>query len=133
MFNSKFQGNTFQDSVIFSCVGYKPQAIIEARYRTNNIGIYPEYFKILKDVKITGKFMGVVLTQLTAPKSEFVVTQIDTKNINPFPRNQIYKKGNICDNGIAINTALLKSYNFILPTKKDSLAISSISNGLSSN
>lgn len=107
--------------------------IIEARYGTSNNGIYPEYFKIIKDVKIFGKFLGTTLDQLTAQKSEFIVTQINTNGIIPFPKNEIYKKGNICDNGAAINTALLKKYNFILPTKKDSLAISSITKDISAN
>jgi hypothetical protein len=107
--------------------------VIEARYGTNNNGIYPEYFKIIKDVKIYGKFLGTVIDQITAQKSEFIVTLINTKNISAFPKNEIYKKGNICDNGIAINTALLKSYNFIPATKKDSLAISSITKDIAAN
>ena len=107
--------------------------LIEARYGVSNNGIYPEYFKIIKDVKIYGKFLGTVLDQITAQKSEFIVTQINTKNVTPFPKNEIYKKGNICDNGIAINTALLKDYNFIPQTKKDSLAISSITKDIAAN
>lgn len=106
---------------------------IEARYRSSNGEIYPQYFKISKDVKIYGKFMGTVLNQLTAQKSEFVITQINTKNVSPIPKNEAYKKGNICDNGVAINTALLTNYNFILPTKKDSLAISSIAKDISAD
>jgi hypothetical protein len=106
---------------------------IEARYRAYDNGIYPQYFKIIKDVKLTGKFLGTVVDQLTAQRSEFVVTQINTKNISPIAKSEVYKKGNICDNGVAINTALLRNYNFILPTKKDSLAISSIEKDSSVN
>jgi hypothetical protein len=107
--------------------------VIEARYGVSNNGIYPEYFKVIKDVKFYGKFLGTVIDQVTAQKSEFIVTQINTKGISAFPKNEVYKKGNICDNGVAINTALLKDYNFIPPTKKDSLAISSIAKDIGAN
>jgi hypothetical protein len=105
----------------------------EGRYRANDNGIYPYYFRVIKDVKVTGKFLGTVLDQTISQKSEFIVTKIDTKNISPITKSEMYKKGNLCDNGVAINTALLKSYNFIPPTKKDSLTISSIAKDISDN
>ncbi|MDB5286921.1 MAG: hypothetical protein JWR05_1870 [Mucilaginibacter sp.] len=107
--------------------------IIEVKYNAIDNKIYPEFFSIKKSVSITGKFLGIVINQITEQRSEFIVTQIITNDIKPFQKNEIYKKGNICDNGVAINTAYLKSYNFILPTKKDSLAISGISKDIATN
>lgn len=106
---------------------------VECRYQTSNNQIYPGYFKVTQTVKISGKFMGVVVDQVTAQKSEFVVTQFMAKNISPFTKSDIYKKGNICENGVAMNADMLKNYNFILPTKKDSLAISSITQDITAD
>jgi len=99
---------------------------VEARYDADKFGVYPEYFKYTSSSYIYGKCLGVSINQTIDRKSEFVITGIDTVDRLPFPRNEIYKKGNICNNGAAINTEMLKSYNFIKPTQKDSLAISAI-------
>jgi hypothetical protein len=106
---------------------------VECRYQNSDNYLYPDYFKATKTVKIFGKFMGVVLDQVTAQKSEFVVTQFAAKNINPFAKSETYKKGNMCDNGVAMNADMLKNYNFILPTKKDSLVISSIAKDIAAD
>ncbi|MGZ3872294.1 MAG: carboxypeptidase-like regulatory domain-containing protein [Mucilaginibacter sp.] len=123
------QLNNVKERSLLGIHGRTINFMVEANYGIDNGGIYPEYFRLTKDVKIYGKFLGVVLNQVTQQKSEFIVTGTETKNIAPFTKNETYKKGNICGNGIAINTALLKNYNFILPTKKDSLTIDSISKG----
>jgi hypothetical protein len=35
----------------------------------------------------------------------------------------VYKKGNLCGNGVAISDTLLRKYTIIIPSKKESIDI----------
>ncbi|MCC8425780.1 carboxypeptidase-like regulatory domain-containing protein [Mucilaginibacter sp. UR6-11] len=98
----------------------------EVNYERSGNKIYPRFFKFDVMVHIGGKFSGTTLDQTYNPRSEYVTTDISTTNLTPFARSEVYKKGNLCNNGVAINDALLKEHNFITPSTKDSLAISSM-------
>lgn len=100
--------------------------IIEAGYNNSKSGIYPGYLKWNISLYQKGKVFGNILDQSITQKSEFVITGIDTANTQAIPKNEIYKKGNICKNGSEINTEMLKQYNFIKRTKRDSIAIHEI-------
>lgn len=117
-----------KEKSFFNMHGRLVKLLVEARFESNKHGTYPDYFKFnsAHHIYTNGKFLGQVIDQISEQKSEFVITGLDTLNALPFSRSDIYKKGNICNNGMAMNTSLLKNYNFIKPTKKDSLAISSI-------
>jgi len=95
-------------------------------YTSTGDHIYPNYYSMAFSYNVTGKFMGTVLNQAVENKSEFVVTGFNNAaGIAPFERKLVYKKGNICNNGAAINDALLKDYTIIKLTQKDSSAIKS--------
>ncbi|MDB5003487.1 MAG: hypothetical protein JWQ34_1712 [Mucilaginibacter sp.] len=98
----------------------------EVNYERSGNKIYPKFFKFDVMVHIGGKFLGTAFDQTYNPRSEYVTTDISTNDLKPFARGEVYKKGNLCNNGIAINDTLLKEHNFITPSRKDSLAISSM-------
>jgi hypothetical protein len=98
----------------------------EVNYERSGNKIYPKFFKFDATIHIGGKFLGTVFDQTYNPRSEYVTTGISTTDLKPFARSEVYKKGNLCDNGTAINDALLQQHNFITPSRKDSLAISSM-------
>ena len=75
---------------------------------------------------VNGKFMDVVLNQVVENKSEFVVSELNNTNPRPFEKRLVYIKGNICNNGAAINDALLKDHTIIKLTQKDSSAVNSL-------
>jgi hypothetical protein len=96
-------------------------------YASTGDHIYPNYYNVSLSYSVTGKFMGTVINQVVENKSEFVVTEVDKVNSEkPFDRREVYKKGNICNNGAAINDALLKNYTIIKLTQKDSTAMRSL-------
>jgi hypothetical protein len=96
-------------------------------YASRDGGIYPDYYNIDFSYSVAGKFMGTVLNQVVENKSEFVVSEVNhAPNIVPFEKRDVYKKGNICNNGAAINDALLKNYTVIKLTQKDSSAMISL-------
>jgi hypothetical protein len=97
----------------------------EVNYERLGNKIYPQFFKYDVTMHIGGKFLGTVIDQTYNPRSEYVTTDIGN-NLAPFARSETYKKGNLCNNGAAINDAQLKEHNFITPSRKDSLAISSM-------
>ncbi|SDT68364.1 CarboxypepD_reg-like domain-containing protein [Mucilaginibacter mallensis] len=100
---------------------------IKVNYLPFNSGIYPNHFVIIKSDTIRGKMLGTTFNEAEINKSEFVVTQINKgNNLKPFRKNEIYKKGNICANGMAMSDSLLKKYTIIIPSSKDSLAIKSM-------
>jgi hypothetical protein len=99
---------------------------LEVNYERSGNRIYPKFFKYDLNMHIGGKFFGTAIDQTYNPRSEYVTTDISTTNLTPFARSETYKKGNLCNNGAAINDALLKEHNFITPSRKDSLAISSM-------
>lgn len=98
---------------------------LEVKYSRVNNKIYPQFFKYESTMHIGGKFLGTPLDQTYNPRSEYVTTDL-SPDLNPFIRSELYKKGNLCDNGVAINDALLRSHNFITQSRKDSLAIGQI-------
>jgi hypothetical protein len=97
---------------------------LEVNYERSGNKIYPKFYKFNVAIHIGGKFLGTVFDQTYNPRSEYVTTDINTTDLKPFARSEVYKKGNLCNNGAAINDALLKEHNFITPSRKDSLAIS---------
>jgi len=100
---------------------------IKVNYLQFHGGIYPNHFAIIKGDTIQGKMLGATFNEEEINKSEFVVTQISSGNdLKPFSKNEIYKKGNICANGIAMSDSLLRKFTIIKPSSKDSLAIKSI-------
>jgi hypothetical protein len=102
---------------------------IDVKYIALDAGIYPSYYSITKCSKIWGKFLGATINQTVLNKSEFLTTELDgAKELKAFLKQDIYKKGNICTNGVSINDALLKNYTIITPSAKDSVAINSLSN-----
>lgn len=98
---------------------------IDVNYTSLSDGIYPSYYSISKERKIWGKMLGVTMDQHVQDKSEFVVTSlVQATSIKSFDKKEVYKKGNICTNGIAMNDEMLKEYTIILPAKNEVLSIS---------
>lgn len=95
-------------------------------YASREGRIYPDYYDVDFSYTVTGKFMGTVLNQAVENKSEFVVSEVNSANTTPFEKHLVYKKGNICNNGAAINDALLKNHTIIKLTQKDSTAVGSL-------
>ena len=102
--------------------------LIEVNYSSINGRIYPAYYAVMKSTKLWGKMLGTAINQLKEEKSEFVAGNIATNSTQAFAKADIYKKGNLCSNGVAINDELLKGYTIIKPTVKDSIAISVLGN-----
>ncbi len=98
----------------------------EVNYERSGNKIYPKFFKFDANIHIFGRFLGTSFDQTYNPRSEYVTTDINTTDLKPFTRSETYKKGNLCNNGAAINDALLREHNFITPSRKDSLAINSM-------
>ena len=96
-------------------------------YASRDGRIYPDYYDVDFSYAVTGKFMGTALNQVVENKSEFVVSEVNSSsNTAPFEKRLVYKKGNICNNGAAINDAQLKNYTIIKLTQKDSSAMNSL-------
>jgi hypothetical protein len=103
--------------------------IINVNYSSIGNQIFPNYYSINRNSKIWGKFLGTTINQTIDNKSEFIGGElIKTGIIKPFDKQDVYKKGNICNNGASINEALLKKYTIILPSQDDSISIQSLSN-----
>jgi len=101
--------------------------ILSANYASVSNGNYPTYFTENKTVHAWGKLIAVSTDEIINSKSEFVVSDLDNANkIAPFSKSDVYKKGNICGNGIAINDNLLKNHTMIIPSAKDSVSITSL-------
>ncbi|OKS86002.1 carboxypeptidase-like regulatory domain-containing protein [Mucilaginibacter polytrichastri] len=101
--------------------------LIEVNYLSIAGHIYPGYYSVRKLTKLWGKFLGTTINQLKEEKSEFVTGNV-VLNSSAFTKADVYKKGNLCSNGTAINDDLLKNYTIIKPTMKDSVAISALGN-----
>nr|WP_199156913.1 carboxypeptidase-like regulatory domain-containing protein [Pedobacter sp. ASV2] len=98
--------------------------IFDVNYISTPNGIYPSYYSVIGATKLWGKFFGTVYDQTLEFKTEFLVTKIDqSADLKPFPGKEVYSKGNICKNGIAMNDDLLKQYTSILPSQKDTISI----------
>jgi hypothetical protein len=103
------------------------QLIINVNYSSLFDHIYPAYYSVHRKHHIWGKFLGTTMDQIVENKSEFVVAEVNKqKDLSAFNKQDIYKKGNICNNGIAINDTLLKKYTIIVPSAKDSIAIKAL-------
>jgi len=99
---------------------------IIVNYASLHGGIYPNYYYIALSMYMHGKFFGTTINQTIKDRSEFASTEVDDSGgVKPFERKVVYKKGNICKNGAAINDALLKNYTIIKLSQKDSVAIQS--------
>ncbi|SDS90267.1 CarboxypepD_reg-like domain-containing protein [Mucilaginibacter mallensis] len=102
--------------------------VIEVKYTSFFDHIYPSYYNIEEGEHFWGKLLGAKVDEISINKSEFIVNGINqSNNVSAFNKQDTYKKGNICNNGIAINDELLKNYTIIVPSAKDSVAIKSLS------
>jgi len=103
--------------------------IIDVKYIAVDDHIYPNYYSLTQAQHLWGKLLGTKFDQVDEDKSEFVVTTVNKSNgLKPFTKEETYKKGNICNNGISINDTLLKKYTTIVPSLKDSVQIDSLTN-----
>jgi hypothetical protein len=98
---------------------------IDVQYSNTAIKIYPNFYSISLVNMLWGHLLGVSINnELIEKKSEFVTTDIDeTRDINFFNKKNVYKKGNLCGNGVAISDTLLRKYTIIIPSKKESIDI----------
>jgi hypothetical protein len=104
------------------------KSVIEVNYLSITGHIYPGYYAVMKSAKLWGKFLGTTINQLKEEKSEFVAGTV-ALNVEPvFAKAEVYKKGNLCSNGTAINDDMLKNYTIIKPTARDSVGISVLGN-----
>lgn len=100
---------------------------IDVKYATIEGEIYPHYFSVSKTGKIWGKMLGATINETEHHKSEFVVTsRVKCENLKSLPKNEIYKKGNLCSNGVAINDEILKNFTVIMPSAQESEIISNL-------
>jgi len=101
--------------------------ILEASFKVAAAGIFPNYFSMTKETHIWGKFMGATFNQQVINSSQFIVSDVHSPNQMIDKSNwAVYKKGNLCSNGMAINDNMLKNYTIIKQTSKDSLSISTL-------
>lgn len=85
---------------------------------------YPSYYAVYKSARIWGKFFGTTIDQAVINKSEFIVSDADNSStVKAFPKQEIYKKGNICSNGTAMNDETLKNHTMIIPSAAEAAAI----------
>jgi hypothetical protein len=99
----------------------------KVNYNSYHNKIYPAYYNTNKNFHLYGSFLGTSFNEIIDNKTEFVTSKIDTgRDLKKFNSSELYKKGNICGNGQAINDALLKNYTIIVPSAKDSVAIKSL-------
>lgn len=103
------------------------KSLIEVNYSSIAGHIYPGYYAIIKSTKVWGKMLGATINELKEEKSEFVAGNAANTG-QAFAKADVYKKGNLCSNGTAINDELLQSYTIIKPTMKDSIAIKAMGN-----
>jgi len=102
--------------------------VIEVKYTSFFDHIYPSYYFIEEGEHFWGKLLGAKVDEISINKSEFIANGINqSNNVLAFDKQDTYKKGNICNNGIAINDELLKNYTIIVPSAKDSIAIKALS------
>lgn len=102
---------------------------IDVKYIRSGASNYPSYYAIYKSAKIWGKFLGVTIDQSVINKSEFLASDVEISNlIKPFSRQEIYKKGNICSNGKAMNDQMLKNNTIIVPSAAEAVAIKEFTN-----
>jgi hypothetical protein len=103
--------------------------IIDVKYTAIDGHIYPNYYALTQAQHLWGKLLGTKFDQVDEDKSEFVVTAVNKSGgLKPFTKEETYKKGNICNNGILINDTLLKKYTTIVLSLKDSTQIKSLTN-----
>ncbi|WP_131537242.1 carboxypeptidase-like regulatory domain-containing protein [Pedobacter nototheniae] len=119
----KFVEKTPQRNIL-GLHGKPYKLIFDVNYIATPNGIYPSYYSIIGASKLWGKFLGTIYDQTVEFKTEFLVTKIDqSADLKPFPGKEVYSKGNICKNGVAMNDNLLKEYTTILPSQKDTISI----------
>jgi hypothetical protein len=94
--------------------------VIDVSYLENYENIYPNSFSLQFSENLWGKFLGVTFNEKFKQESEFVTTKVDNSDtVKDFDKSVLYKKGNICENGISMNDSLLANYNMILPTQTE--------------
>lgn len=100
---------------------------VNVNYTAKNNNIFPSFYTITRKYHVHADLLGTKVDEAVDDKTEFLVTEFDdSKGLNPFEKRDVYKKGNICNNGAAINDALLKNYTVIKLTQKDSSAMISL-------
>lgn len=105
-------------------IHFKPlQLLLTVNYGKWNNSIYPANFKVNYTAHLWGKLLGTSMDEVINQRSEFVTGNAAFENIAASKKASVYKKGNICGNGDAMNDELLKGHTFIQLSAKDSLAV----------
>ena len=116
----------FKEKSILSLHLRYTKLTIDATYNKTLKGIYPNFFSMVKAYNFWGKFLGTTTNLHVINKSQFIISSFKDGVMGNTPKSAIFKKGNLCSNGIAINDALLKDHTIIRPTAKDSISISTL-------